>query len=807
MPPNEVVRLLICDDSPEARLAARTMLSGDGRIDIVGEAADGNEAVTLALETRPDVILMDVSMPGVDGVEATKRLRGLLPGARIVAFAGSGDTEVITSMIEAGASAYCIKGAPLWELERAITTTVDPLVRMAHGLAKTVNDAGAAEFVARELAGIAEAAFAATYVAAPNSGLSLAGLAGPCPPTALRSAPAVAFRAFAEAALAWADPAELAELWRLGCPATEAVAAPLLVDGDALGAILVALPPNAKNALDGDLISAAADLAAVSLANVRRLALTYAEARRDSLTGLPNRRAFTEELEQRSRDTEDEKAQLTVVMLDVDDFKRVNDREGHLAGDEVLIELARVMQRTVRSGEQAFRIGGEEFAIVLEGGDDAGELVAERVRTAIARHRRGRRLPTVSSGVAAWNGTGHLDELLGRADNALYAAKGAGKNRTVVDGRPATPPQRGPVAVDDRSVLRVLVVEDDEGMRALLRTTFEIADIEVHEAGDAGTATGLVAEIRPHILVLDVGLPGIDGLELCRRLHADPHTSNIGIVLLTANEITLDEARAAGANALLRKPFSPLELLGVVEQYAQGMVVDLGQTDPARRSEEQLLLYARDLRRLREIERGQRVLIQRAYRETVTALAAALESKDTGTGEHSQRVQRYALELAATVDPALLEDPSVEFGFLLHDVGKIGIPDEILGKRGSLTADEERLMQTHTILGEQMLGSVALLQGEGLRIVRGHHERWDGRGYPDGLAGEDIPPGARIFSVADALDAITSTRAYRPAQPWDKAVAEILRHSERQFDPKVVAAFRTQEPKLRRIHYELSKTA
>jgi diguanylate cyclase (GGDEF)-like protein len=804
--PRAVVRLLICDDSPEARLAARTMLGGEGRIDIVGEAADGEEAVRLALETHPDVILMDVSMPRVGGVEATKRIRGLLPNARIVAFAGSNDAEVITSMIEAGASAYCIKGAPLWELERAITTTVDPLVRMAHGLAKTVNDAGAAEFVARELAGITEAAFAATYVPAPDAGLSLAGLAGPCPPTALRSAPAVAFRAFAEAALAWADPAELAELWRLGCPATEAVAAPLLVDGEALGAILVALPPSAKNTLDGDLISAAADLAAVSLANVRRLALTYAEARRDSLTGLPNRRAFTEELEQRAVDL-DAGEQLAIVMFDVDDFKRINDREGHLVGDDVLIELARVMQRTVRSGEQAFRIGGEEFAIVLGGGVDAGELVAERVRNTAARRRRGRRLPTVSAGVAAASAPIDLEDLLGRADRAMYAAKGAGKNRTVVDGRPAAQPQRGSAPVDDRSVLRVLVVEDDEGMRALLRTTFEIADIEVHEAGDARTAADRVAEVRPHMLVLDVGLPGIDGLELCRHLRADPRTARIGVVLLTGNEITLDEARAAGANALLRKPFSPLELLGVVERYAAGLVVDLGQTEPGRRTEEQLLLYARDLRRLREIERGQRVLIQRAYRETVGALAAALESKDSGTGEHSQRVQRYALELTAVVDPALLDDPSVEYGFLLHDIGKIGIPDNILGKRGALTKDEEQLMQTHTVLGEQMLGSVALLQGEGLRIVRSHHERWDGSGYPDGLAGEDIPIGARIFSVADALDTITSGRVFQAARPWRSAVAEIARCAKRQFDPDVVEAFRGRESDFRQLHHEMARTA
>ena len=113
-------------------------------------------------------------------------------------------------------------------------------------------------------------------------------------------------------------------------------------------------------------------------------------------------------------------------------------------------------------------------------------------------------------------------------------------------------------------------------------------------------------------------------------------------------------------------------------------------------------------------------------------------------------------------------------------------------------------METHTVLGEQMLGQVALLQGEGLTIVRCHHERWDGGGYPDRLRQDDIPLGARIFAVADALDAITSRRHYRPAQPWDDAVAEILRESGRQFDPTVVEAFALEQPRLRRIHYEIS---
>src|SRR5262249_5481158 len=159
-------------------------------------------------------------------------------------------------------------------------------------------------------------------------------------------------------------------------------------------------------------------------------------------------------------------------------------------------------------------------------------------------------------------------------------------------------------------------------------------------------------------------------------------------------------------------------------------------------------------RRLLEIERGQRKLVQDAYRQTVAALATALESKDIGTGAHSQRVLRYAAALAKAVDPRLLGEQRVEYGFLLHDIGKIGIPAHILRKRGPLTGSERSVLETHTMLGEQMLGGVPLLAGEGIRVVRSHHERWDGRGYPDRLVGDEIPLGARVFAVADTLDAM-----------------------------------------------------
>jgi ribonuclease P protein subunit RPR2 len=356
-----------------------------------------------------------------------------------------------------------------------------------------------------------------------------------------------------------------------------------------------------------------------------------------------------------------------------------------------------------------------------------------------------------------------------------------------------------------RDQLRVLVVDDDDGLRLLLRTTLDGIGADVCEAVDAATAVDAILAAPPDVIVLDVNLPGMDGLSFCRRLKSDPATRGIGVVLLTGSDSSTEEAgRAVGAEAFLRKPFSPLALVAVVEEVAQGLYEGALHAPPAIGSDAQVMLYARDLRRLLEVERGQRTLLQKAYRETMTALAAALDSKDVGTGAHSQRVQRYAVELASAVEPRLLDDPSIEYGFLLHDVGKIGIPDRILQKAGPLTASERRLMRTHTILGDQMLGGVALLQGEGLRVVRSHHERWDGRGYPDGLARDRIPLGARVFAVADALDAITSNRPYRPGADWDAAAAEIRRQANRQFDPNVVEAFVKQEPKLRNIQRELA---
>ncbi len=352
--------------------------------------------------------------------------------------------------------------------------------------------------------------------------------------------------------------------------------------------------------------------------------------------------------------------------------------------------------------------------------------------------------------------------------------------------------------------MRLLLVDDDDGFRTLLRTTFEAVAVEVTEADSAAQAALAIRNEPPDVIVLDVGMPGIDGIVFCRMLKADPETRDLGVVLLTGRD---DVDDLGGADAILLKPFRPLELLAVVERVAGGHGALAPRAVRPQSGEEQLLLYARDLRDLIELERSQRSLLESAYLQTVSALTNALETKDTRTRRHSQRVQRYAIELARAVDPALAEDPSAEYGFLLHDIGKIGVPDEILAKPSALGEVEWHLMRRHTVLGAQLLGGIAFLEGPGVGIVRSHHERWEGGGYPDGLGGEEIPLGARIFAVADALDAITTHRPYRDAQSWRVAHHEIRAQRGKQFDPDVVDAFRDREHVLHEIRREFLTAA
>jgi cyclic di-GMP phosphodiesterase len=337
--------------------------------------------------------------------------------------------------------------------------------------------------------------------------------------------------------------------------------------------------------------------------------------------------------------------------------------------------------------------------------------------------------------------------------------------------------------------LHVLVVDDDEKLRVLLSTTFDRPDTTVEEVRDVEQARESIARLRPDVIVLDVNLPGTDGVTFTRELKRDPATRDIGVVLLTGGTLETQAGEDAGAASVVRKPFSPLDLLAAVEAASGSGGTPLLAEARATARDDQLLLYAGDVRRLLEVERRHRRTLDRSYREALGALTIALESRDLSTGKHSIRVQRYAIALTEAVAPELLLDPSTEFGYLLHDIGKVGIPDQILKKPGKLTTGERRVMEGHAALGAEILAGVKMLEGHGIAVVRHHHERWDGNGYPDGLAGERIPLPARIFAVADALDAMTSDRPYRAAGGWDAASAEIERGAGTQFDPEIVTEF------------------
>lgn len=210
----------------------------------------------------------------------------------------------------------------------------------------------------------------------------------------------------------------------------------------------------------------------------------------------------------------------------------------------------------------------------------------------------------------------------------------------------------------------------------------------------------------------------------------------------------------------------------------------------------QALRYAEELKQLHGQEREQRRAAEDAYAKladsygtTVRALAAALELRDDATGNHADRVAKLALDVAGIVDPGLTSDPQLEYGFLLHDLGKIGVPDAILLKPGPLTARERETMQDHPILGERIVARVPYLSGTARQVVAAHHERWDGTGYPRRLRGLQVPHSARIFAVVDAFDAMTNERPYRAAMKIDHALEEIKSCSGSQFDPLVVEAF------------------
>ena len=303
----------------------------------------------------------------------------------------------------------------------------------------------------------------------------------------------------------------------------------------------------------------------------------------------------------------------------------------------------------------------------------------------------------------------------------------------------------------------VLIVEDDAGNRALLTHLLEREGFLVHATSDGESGLAAVETTEPDLILLDVGLPGLDGFELTRRLRLDPGLVTLPILLLTGRTDPADVVTGldAGADDFITKPFAQAELIA----------------------------------RIRSALRLRRALVgMEAAHAVVTALANAVEAKDVQTEHHCERLALLAGRLGTRLGLEPAELDAVTYGALLHDVGKIGVPDHILTKQAPLTQDEWALVRRHPEIGERICAPLRSFAAFG-PIIRHHHERWDGAGYPAMLRGEAIPIGARIVGLVDAFDAMTHDRPYRDARSIEQALDAIAMEAGHQFDPDLTGVF------------------
>lgn len=326
---------------------------------------------------------------------------------------------------------------------------------------------------------------------------------------------------------------------------------------------------------------------------------------------------------------------------------------------------------------------------------------------------------------------------------------------------------------------RVLLVEDDPRLVDLVDLALSTKGLAVTVTRSLAQAREAAARVGPDVVVADMRLSDGTGTELAKQLKRDGHPRFLYLSGLDVAEIPLEES-----DGYMQKPFHPRDLVYMVDLMLRGQHVD-----PHRSHGEDLLEhYALELAFANVWERAARAKLEDSYLQTVQLLATAVEARDKTTGAHLRRVRTLGCALAEVVEPDLLRDHSIEFGFFLHDIGKIGIPDSVLLKPGRLTEEEMEIMKRHVTIGEQIVTGVPYLE-TAQRLIAAHHERWDGKGYTRGLKGEAIPLPARIFSVCDTFDAMTCDRPYRKGMDPLAARDEIGKHAGTQFDPSIVEAF------------------
>lgn len=521
----------------------------------------------------------------------------------------------------------------------------------------------------------------------------------------------------------------------------------------------------------------------------------------DALTSLFNRRGVTDALRRAWNISLRQRHQTGLLLLDLDYFKTINDTLGHGVGDEVLREASALIRGVLREEDAVGRLGGDEIVVILPlSGPEETCAAGERLLQAFRKHRfletTHRLSIRVSIGAACRPARDGEDpeQLLAEADRALYRAKHGGRDRLCLGDTPEQLPgveihAPAPIAgLEEPRLGRVLVVDDEETVLNLTGTMLTRLGYQVLLTPRSDKALEMVRAEKGWIdlALIDLNLERENsGLDVVSQMGDLDDTLVCVIITGYASLPAAIGALRHGAYDFLQKPFSIDHLRTLLDRamkyrnlLRQRLHYRLHMEEMARRRSEALSKLT-----------GQ---LEHAYQATLETLAALIDAREHQTGAHSGRVSIIAGILARAMSLSGEEVDSLVEGACLHDIGKVGVPDAILLKPGPLTPEEWAVIRKHPETGYRMLKDNPLL-ARVAEIVHQHQERYDGSGYPQGLRGEQICLGARVFAVADSYDAIRSNRPYSVARDPRAALAEILRGRGVLFDPAVVDALvRTQ---------------
>jgi len=582
---------------------------------------------------------------------------------------------------------------------------------------------------------------------------------------------------------------------------------PIISNGIVTG-ILAFVPPADYCCSDSDisfLYHAANHLTTVLIAfhRIRELAV------RDELTGLYNRHHLQDELPAVWQMAARYGFSTSIMILDIDHFKLVNDNYGHIAGDTVLKELGQIARGVCRSSDLIARYGGDEIIVILPDADPAslGKLanrMIEAVRAYTFCADSQALHCTVSIGAAgSRTRDGAMvssETLLARADEALYVAKRNGRDRSYVwtENATAATGTGGKTGTGEGTCTavtapRVLVVDDDSSVLKIIEMLLQMEGFTV-QLFETGCAAHEAVAANPgyfEVALIDLNLNDMSGLDLIQRISAIDNTL---VKIVITGDATLDNAVNSlrhGAYDFIQKPIQLNQLRITLSRALEYHRLRIENQEYQQNLEEMVRRKSLELTNALQRTRD-------SLDFTLRAMASMLDAREHATGAHSQRVQDITCMIARDFGMEDKQLADIRQGALLHDIGKIATPDSILLKAGPLNEDEWKIMRQHVVTGYELISKSPDLQ-ETAELMLCHHEAFDGTGYPNRLKGDQIPLGARIFTLVDAYDAMRSDRPYRQGMTHEAAIGEIRRNSGTQFDPDVVEVFMRRVDDIERI--------